>query len=322
MSTVAISQQEQKFMSDIRTALHSAIAFPITPFDTEDRVDLDAVRVNASFLATSRVGAIVAPSGTGEIFALTPEESLDIVRATVEVAGDKPVIAPAGFGPTLGARMAGEAETAGAAAIMVVAPYYAKPSADGLIEYYKRIANGISLPVIPYARDAALFTPAILERLCNELPQIIAFKDGRADVRLFTQLRDHVNHACGTDRLVWLGGSGDDLVGPYFAAGAVGYTSSLACFWPEASMEIYDLAAAGDFVGLRAYHDKVVRPIYQMRQLKPGYEVSVMKAAMEHLGYVAGPSRAPLQNLNDAERTELAGILDELGVPTREDRGL
>lgn len=309
-------------MSDIRTALHSAIAFPITPFDAEDRVDLDAVRINASFLATSRVGAIVAPSGTGEIFALTPEESLAIVKATVEVADDKPVIAPAGFGPALGARMAGEAEAVGAAAIMVVAPYYAKPSADGLIEYYKRIASGTSLPIIPYARDAASFTPAILERLCNELPQVIAFKDGRADIRLFTQLRDHVNHACGEERLIWLGGSGDDLVGPYFAAGAVGYTSSLACFWPEASMEIYDLAAPGDFAGLRAYHDRMVRPIYQMRQRKPGYEVSVMKAAMEHLGYVAGLSRAPLQNLDEAERVELGRILDELEVPTRRDRGL
>ncbi|MCA9834496.1 MAG: dihydrodipicolinate synthase family protein [Thermomicrobiales bacterium] len=309
-------------MTDIRTALHSALAFPITPFDANGRVDLDAVRLNASFVANSRCGAIVAPSGTGEIFALTPEESTDIVRATVEVAGETPVIAPAGFGPVLGARMAAEAEAAGAAAIMVVAPYYAKPSADGLVEYYKQIASGTSLPILPYARDAALFTPAILEKLCNELPQIIAFKDGRADVRLFTQLRDHVIHACGEDRLIWLGGSGDDLVGPYFATGAVGYTSSLACFWPEASMEIYDLAAAGDYAGLRAYHDRVVRPIYQMRQLKPGYEVSVMKVAMEILGYVAGPSRAPLANLTTNERRQLAGILAELQVPTRADRGL
>lgn len=309
-------------MSDLNTALRSALAFPITPFDANDDVDLEAVRTNASFLASSRVGAIVAPSGTGEIFALTPEEARDVVAATVEVAGDKPVIAAAAFGPKLGARMAADAEDAGASAIMVVAPYYAKPSADGLVEYYKQIASGTSLPIIPYARDAALFNPAILERLCNELPQIVAFKDGRADVRLFTQLRESVTHRIGADRLTWISGSGDDLVGPYFAAGAVGYTSSLACFWPEASAEIYDLAASGDYAGLAAYHDKVVRPIYEMRQLKPGYEVSVMKVAMEILGFVAGPSRAPLQNLDEAERRQLAGILEMLEVPTREDRGL
>lgn len=309
-------------MSDLRTAFHSALAFPITPFDESGEVDLDAVATNASFLPGSGIGAIVAPSGTGEIFALTPEESREIVAATVSVAGDLPVIAPAGFGPKVGAQMAREAEDAGAAAIMVVSPYYAKPSADGLVEYYKQIASGTSLPIVPYARDSALFTPAILTRLCEELPQIIAFKDGRADVRLFTQLRESVSHALGQDRLTWIGGSGDDLVGPYFAAGAVGYTSSLACFWPEASMEIYRLASSGNYAGLAEYHDRVVRPIYKMRQLKPGYEVSVMKAAMEILGFVAGDSRAPLQNLSTSERDTLGEILRELEVPTREERGL
>ena len=309
-------------MVDLRAALHSALAFPITPFNSNGDVDLDAVRTNASFLAGSRIGAIVSPSGTGEIFALTPEEARDIVAATIEVSGDKPVIAAAAFNARIGARMAAEAEAAGASAIMVVSPYYAKPSTDGLVEYYKEIAAATSLPILPYARDSALFNPANLEKLCNEIPQVIAFKDGRADVRLCTQLRDSGPHRLGADRLVWIGGSGDDLVGPYFAAGAVGYTSSLACFWPEASMEIYDLAASGDFAGLAAYHDRVVRPIYEMRQLKPGYEVSVMKAAMEILGYVAGPSRPPLANLDAEEKRRLAGILAELQVPTREDRGL
>lgn len=309
-------------MTDLRTALHSALAFPITPFGANGDVDLDAVATNARFLPNTGIGAIVAPSGTGEFFALTTEEAKDIVAATVSVAGDLPVIAAAGFGPRIGARMAREAEEAGANAIMVVSPYYAKPSPQGLVDYYKEIASGTSLPIIPYARDSALFTPAILTKLCEELPQIVAFKDGRADVRLFTQLRESVSETLGADRLEWIGGSGDDLVGPYFAAGAVGYTSSLACFWPEASVELYRLASSGNFAGLAEYHTQVVRPIYEMRQLKPGYEVSVMKAAMELLGYVAGPSRAPLANLTAEERNRLGEILQVLQVPTREDRGL
>lgn len=309
-------------MTELRGALESALAFPITPFDADDNVDLQAVALNASFLASSEIGAIVAPSGTGEFFALTPGECTEIVGATVSVAGEKPVIAAAGFGPKLGGKMAREAEDAGASAIMVVGPYYSKPSADGLVEYYKRIAAETSLPIIPYARDAALFSPAILAALIEAVPQVVAFKDGRADVRLFTQLRESVVDAIGEGPLVWLGGSGDDLVGPYFAAGAQGFTSSLACFWPEASARLYDLAAAGDYRALAAYHNEVVKPIYLMRQRKPGYEVSVMKVAMELLGYVAGPSRAPLANLDNAERDELAGILRDLQVPTRADRGL
>ena len=300
--------------------LRGALAFPITPFAPDGSVNLDAVRENAAFLATSRIAAIVAPSGTGEIFALTPEEATAIVGATVEVPGDKPVIAAAGFGPTLGARMAREAEEAGAAAVMIVPPYYGKPDAEGLIGYYEQIAAATSLPVIPYARDSALFSPAQVVKLVQRVPQVIAFKDGRADVRLFQQIREQVSATLGADRLVWLAGSGDDLVGPYFAAGAEGYTSSLACFWPEASAELHDFMVAGDYAGLAAYHARVVAPIYAMRQRKPGYEVSVMKAAVDLLGYTAGPARAPLANLTPDEITELAALLKALAVPTKADR--
>jgi 5-dehydro-4-deoxyglucarate dehydratase len=304
----------------LRDALRGALAFPITPYTADGSVDLAAVRENAAILAGSAISAIVAPSGTGEFFALTPHEANEIVATTVAVAGDTPVIAAAGVGPRLGAELAQAAEHAGAAAVMIVPPYYGKPDPAALIDYYAVIAAATSLPVIPYAREAALFTPAMVERLVNEVPQVIAFKDGRGDVRLFQQIREHVNASCGEDRLVWLAGTGDDLVAPYFAAGAEGFTSSLACFWPEASGELFRLASTGDYAGLAAYHQRVVSPIYALRQRKSGYEVSVMKAAMEILGYAAGSARAPLANPTDAERDELAALLGTLEVPTRKDR--
>ena len=304
----------------LRASLRGALAFPITPFAADGSVDLEAVRENAAMVAAGPVSAIVAPSGTGEFFALTPEEATAIVAATVEVANGKPVIAAAGVGPRLGAQLAREAEAAGASAVMIVPPYYGKPDPDALIAYYADIAAGTSLPVIPYARDAALFTPKMAERLVNEIEQVIAFKDGRGDVRLFQQIREHVIERCGADRLVWLAGTGDDLVAPYFAAGAEGYTSSLACFWPEASGELYDLAASGDFAALADFHHRIVRPIYTLRQRKPGYEVSVMKAAVEILGYKAGPVRSPLANVTADDRAELAVLLTALDVPSRSDR--
>lgn len=313
-------QQPARTADGLRASLRGALAFPITPYAADGAVDLAAVRENAAILAESPVTAIVAPSGTGEFFALTPAEANEIVAATVEAAGDKPVIAAAGVGPRLGAELAQAAERAGAAALMIVPPYYGKPDPDALIAYYAGIAAASSLPVIPYARDTALFTPAMAERLVNDVPQVIAFKDGRGDVRLFQQIREHVNERCGGDRLVWLAGAGDDLVAPYFAAGAEGFTSSLACFWPEASGELFRLASTGDFAGLAAYHQRVVRPIYALRQRRPGYEVSVMKAAMEILGYKAGPARSPLANITSQERNELAALLATLEVPTRKDR--
>lgn len=306
---------------ELKQQLRGALAFPITPYAADGSVDLGAVKENARFLATSGIAAVVAPSGTGEFFALTQDEINAVLKATVEaIDGQKPVIAAVGFGPQVAGELAGFAEQAGASAVMVVPPYYGKPDPAALLDYYVDIAKQTSLGIIPYARDTAEFTPAMVQTLAERLPSLIAFKDGRGNVRLFQQIREHVIHALGADRLVWLAGTGDDLVAPYFAAGAEGYTSSVACFWPEISAELYDLASNGDFAGLRDLHDRVVRPIYELRQRRRGYEVSVMKAAMELLGYKAGPARSPLANPTQSEIDELAAFLKEHNVPTAADR--
>ncbi|HEX9436128.1 MAG TPA: 5-dehydro-4-deoxyglucarate dehydratase [Candidatus Limnocylindria bacterium] len=303
--------------ADLRPLLRGVLAFPITPYAADGSVDLDAVRANASWLAGSGMHALVAPSGTGELFSLTPDECAAIVEVTVEaVDGRIPVVAGVGVGPRIAADLARRAERAGADAVLVLPPYYAHPDAEGLVAYVREVAAATSLGIAIYARDSVTFTPPQLERLAREIPNLVAFKDGRGDVRLFQRLREHVSERLGAQRLVWLAGAGDDMVGPYFAAGAEGFTSSLACFWPEASLELYRLARAGDFRELARYHERVVRPVYDLRQRRRGYEVSVMKAAMELLGHPAGPVRPPLADLSAEERAELRAILERLAVPT------
>lgn len=303
--------------ADLRPLLRGVLAFPITPYAADGSVDLDAVRANASWLAGSGMHALVAPSGTGELFSLTPDECAAIVEVTVEaVDGRIPVVAGVGVGPRIAADLARRAERAGADAVLVLPPYYAHPDAEGLVAYFREVAAATSLGIAIYARDSVTFTPPQLERLAREIPNLVAFKDGRGDVRLFQRLREHVSERLGAQRLVWLAGAGDDMVGPYFAAGAEGFTSSLACFWPEASLELYRLARAGDFRELARYHERVVRPVYDLRQRRRGYEVSVMKAAMELLGHPAGPVRPPLADLSTEERAELRAILERLEVPT------
>jgi 5-dehydro-4-deoxyglucarate dehydratase len=306
----------------LKTRVRGVLAFPITPYAADGSVDLDAVCANVRWLPDAGIDAIVAPSGTGELFGLSPAECVDVLRATVEaVAGRIPVIASVGFGPRVGADMAREAEAAGADGILVMPPYYGTPDPAGLLEYYREVAAATSLGVLPYARDAAMFTPEGVESLARSVRNLVGFKDGRGDVRLFQRIRDHVVERLGADRLVWLAGAGDDLVGPYFAAGAEGFTSSLACFWPEAAVKLLNLARSGDRAQLLRFHADVVRPIYELRQRRRGYEVAVMKAAMDILGHAAGPARPPLGNLPASERAELSAILARLRVPTAADRG-
>jgi 5-dehydro-4-deoxyglucarate dehydratase len=301
----------------LKLLLRGAIAFPITPFDAQGAVDLEGVRANADWLADSAVCAIVAPSGTGEIFSLDPDECAAVTAATVKVvAGRVPVIASVGFNARVGGGLAQRAEAAGADGILIMPPYYATPDPRGLVQYYRLVAAATNLGVLPYARDAAAFTPELVEQLARAVPNLVGFKDGRGDVRLFQRLREHVVDRLGAERLVWLAGVGDDLVAAYFAAGAEGFTSSLACFWPEASAQLYDLASNGDFAGLRDFHERVVRPFYELRQRGRGFEVSVMKAAMDLLGHPSGAPRPPLGQLSEQDRTDLRAILERLDVPS------
>jgi 5-dehydro-4-deoxyglucarate dehydratase len=255
------------------------------------------------------------------MYALTPQECADVTRATVEAVGRRiPVMAGVGFNAAIGAELARQADRNGAQGILVLPPYYAVPDPDGLADYYRAIAEATPLGVAIYARDGATFTPDALERVAREIPNFVAFKDGRGDVRAFQRLRGHISAALGTDRLVWLAGVGDDLVAPYFAAGAQGFTSSIACFWPEASVKLFELAKSRDMLELHTFHGRVIHPIYELRQLRRGFEVSIMKACMELLGHKAGRVRPPLANVPNDVLMKLRQLLDELHVPNAASR--
>ena len=305
----------------LKPLLRGVLAFPITPYDEHGALDREGLRTNARWLAATGMNALVAPSGTGELFSLTPDECAQVVTDTVDAVGGRiPVIAGVGFGPRVGRELARSAEAAGASAILVLPPYYAHPDPEGLLRYIAEIADVTPLGIIVYARDGQVLSAEQVEQLARGVPSFIGFKDGRGDVRLFQRLREHAVERLGADRLVWLAGVGDDLVAPYFAVGAEGFTSSLACFWPEASLELYRLARDRDHAGLADYHRRVVRPFYELRQRRRGYEVAVMKAAMAMLGHPSGPVRPPLGDLTIEERAELRAILDRLDVPTAASR--
>jgi 5-dehydro-4-deoxyglucarate dehydratase len=115
-------------------------------------------------------------------------------------------------------------------------------------------------------------------------------------------------------RLAWIGGVGDDMVHTYFAAGAEGFTSSIANFMPRVSLELYEAANSGDYARARAIFEDKVQEFYALRAKKRGYEVSSVKAAMELCGYPAGPVRPPLVELTDDERRGVARLIERLGL--------
>ncbi len=296
---------------ELRDRIAGVIGFPITPFTQNLELDVPSLRENVEFMVHGGIHALVAAGGTGELYSLTPEEHATVVRTTVEVVhGRIPVIAGVGYSAALGRSLARAAEAAGADGILILPPYYVNADSNGLIEYYRHIAAATSLGVFPYSRDWVTFTPALLHKLA-EIPNAIAFKDGQGDLRAFSRLR----HALG-DRFLWLGGVGDDMVGGYFAAGAKGFTSSIANFMPDVALALFTAARAGDFATVRAITAQKVQDFYDLRIRRKGYEVSMVKEAMHFLGMRAGPVRPPLVNVSNEDRELLRRALERAGLRT------
>jgi 5-dehydro-4-deoxyglucarate dehydratase len=291
---------------ELRKRLVGAIAFPVTPFHADLSLDVDGLRRNLGELLRHPVAAVVAAGGTGELYSLTPDEQLAVVRATIdEVAARVPVIAGVGFNHALAVAMARAAQAAGADAVLALPPYYPNADEAALADYYAAIGAATPLPLVVYSRDWVNPGPAWVERLAGLVPTLAAWKDGQGDARRYQQIIRRVGA-----RLHWIGGAGDDCVPAYYAIGLRAYTSSIATVAPRLAVLLHEKAAAGEREALARLMDDYVVPLYALRARRRGYEVTVMKELMALRGWAAGPVRPPLPALDPADRRELAALFE------------
>jgi 5-dehydro-4-deoxyglucarate dehydratase len=283
--------------NDLRNRLRGVIAFPVTPFHSDLSVNLDGLRHNMRALLKHPICAIVAAAGTGELYSVSVQEHLDVVRATIEeTAGRVPVIAGVGFNPPIAAELAKQSAAAGASGILGFPPYYPGADEEGLLAYYRGIGDATPLGMLIYSRDWFNPTPALVERLASSIPTLIAWKDGQADLRRYQMIQDRLRL-----RLLWIGGAGDDMVPGYYSIGCRTYTSSIANVAPKLSLRLHELACKGHSEELTQLMTELVVPMYALRAKRKGYEVSVMKAMMDMIGLVGGPVRPPLVNLREED---------------------
>lgn len=292
--------------SELRSRLEGVIAFPVTNFKSDLSLDLDGYRANVAEMVKFPLCAVVAAGGTGELYSLTPDEHVQLVEATVaEVGGKTAVIAGVGFGGGLSVELAQRAEAAGADGILMFPPYYPNADFAGLTRYYSRIGEAVSLGLFLYSRDTVSLTPTQVFRLAEQIPNLVALKEGQGDVRSYQRIMER----CG-DRLHWIGGIGDDMVPAYYSIGIRTYTSSIATIAPRLSLQLHERASMLDNPSLGRLMRNYVLPLYALRARRKGYEVSVMKKAMEILGKPAGPVRPPLPEVRPEEVKELEALME------------
>jgi len=285
--------------------LGGVFGFPVTPFKNDLSLDLDALAQNVDEMASYPFCALVAAGGTGELYSLSPDEVEKVVRTTVDaVDGRMPVVVGTGFNTPLGVEIAKRAQKAGAKFLLALPPYYVNAPVEGLFDYYEAIGAATDLPLMIYSRDWAVFTPEMVARLADRVPTLVAWKDGQGDIRRYQRIMNY-----NGDRLAWFGGLGDDCLSGYFSIGVQAYTSSISNIAPALSLSLAEAGVHRDFAKLNELVNRYVHPLYALRERKRGYEVAVMKAAMEILARPAGPVRPPLVKCTSDDLEDLRQLM-------------
>jgi len=282
----------------------------VTPFTRSGALDEAGVRRLARRQIDAGIHFLVPCGTTGETPTLTPDERLRIVEIIVEEAkGKVPVLAGAGgYNTHEVIEAAQQMARAGADGILSVAPYYNKPTPEGLYQHYKAIAEALPVPVIVYnvpGRTGVNVDVTTITRL-SAVPNIVGVKEASGNM---TQMCE-ICRAVPSDFLVL---SGDDaLTLPVMSIGGRGIISVAGNEIPGEMSRMVEFAERGDFASARKLHHDLL-PLMQINFIESS--PIPVKAAMAMMGLVEEIYRLPLVPPRPASRDRIAQVLRDLGLP-------
>jgi 5-dehydro-4-deoxyglucarate dehydratase len=299
--------------NELKKILSSGLlSFPVTDFDEQGNFRPSTYIERLEWLAPYGASALFAAGGTGEFFSLVPSEYSDIIRTAVETCrGKVPILAGAG-GPTRSAiAFAQEAERLGAHGVLLLPHYLTEASQDGLIAHVQAVCDSVDFGVVVYNRGACRLTADSLAILAERCPNLIGFKDGMGDIELMVQIWRRMG-----DRFSYLGGlpTAEVYAAAYKALGVPVYSSAVFNFMPKLAMDFYHAIAVDDHATTNRLLDEFFLPYLAIRNRKAGYAVSIVKAGARLVGHDAGPVRAPLTDLNEAECEMLNALIRKQGA--------
>lgn len=280
----------------------------ITPF-SNGTVDEEAFTRLVEWQIGQGTHGLVPVGTTGESPTLTHEEHKRVVELCLRAArGRVPVIAGTGSNSTAEAvELSRHAEKAGAAAVLVVTPYYNKPTQEGLYRHFKAINDAISIPIIIYnipSRSVVDMSVATMKRLF-ELPNIIGVKDATANIARVSQQR-----AAMGEEFNQLSGEDATALG-FMAHGGHGCISVTANVAPALCAEFQTACLDGDFGRALKIQDRLM-PLHEALFVETN--PAPVKYAAERLGLCSSTTRLPLAPLSEASRRTVDEALVKSGL--------
>ncbi|MFZ8849659.1 MAG: 4-hydroxy-tetrahydrodipicolinate synthase [Thermoproteota archaeon] len=276
----------------------------ITPFKEDYSLDLEALRENVRFQIENGVHGLVPLGTTGEYPTIREEERKLIIKTVVDEVNSKiPVIVGTGTYSTEEAvRLSKEAQDLGVDGLLVVAPYYNKPTQEGLYLHFKAISEAVDLPIIVYnipGRTGVNVEVQTLVRL-SQFNNIVAVKEASGNL---AQVMDIIE-ALG-DRITVLSGD-DNLTLPIMALGGKGVISVISNLLPKPMVEFVEAALKGDFKKAKELHYHLL-PLFKAAFIETN--PIPIKTMMNLVGMKAGPCRLPLCNMQPHNLEKVKKIL-------------
>lgn len=282
-----------------------------TPFDREERLDLESMARLVSKAQQSGCQGVVALGVTGEAARLTDEERRRAAKHVIDHANGMPVT----VGTTAASTSAAidyslEAQKLGAAAVMVSAPPMGKPNYDALFSHYQSIARAIDLPLVvqDYPQTSGVqMPPAFIARLAENIPcaQYLKLEDPPTPPKI-TAIKNLVG-----DRMAIFGGLGGVFLLDELARGSAGAMTGFA--YPEVLVDIYRSMAEGDKAGAeKIFYHHLPLLLFEFQE---GIGVSIRKHALHHRGLISDPRvRRPGPEATGETQQELLGLIRRLGL--------
>lgn len=279
----------------------------VTPLLKDGSIDWKRLRDLVDFQLAEGTDGIVPCGTTGESATLTHEEQFEVIKAIVEqVRGKVPVIAGAGSNSTRTViELARHAQQAGADAILSVAPYYNKPTQEGLFRHFQAIAESVDLPIIVYnvpGRTASNMDAATTLRLAK-VANIVGVKEASGHL---AQIMEILRNKPPEFSVL----SGDDAITlAIIALGGDGVISVAANEAPRMMKAMVDAGLRGDFQTARQWHNKLL-PLMNINFIESS--PIPVKAALAMMGKIEEAYRLPLCPMREENKIKLRSVLQEL----------
>lgn len=282
----------------------------VTPFKKDGSIDEERLRFLINWHIKNKSDAILVCGTTGEAATLSYKEHKEVIKIAVNQArGRIPVLAGAGSNSTWEAlELAGFAKQVGADAVLVITPYYNKPTQQGLYQHYKSIATRIKIPLIIYnvpSRTGINILPETVARIYKDFKNVIGIKEASGSLDQITRLMSLV------DRKFMLLSGSDELTLPILSVGGAGVISVVANIMPHQTHNLVEKFLRGDLEKarkLQLYLYRLIKMLFIETNPIP------VKTALGFMGLIKPYLRLPLYKMSKENQAKLKKTLKEYSL--------